>query len=133
MFALFPNEKTLKLLLYIFILAMGISFGLLIFSTDVAWYVGLSGVIHGLCVIGAISNFRRNSWIAILLIIGISIKLLWEQFFADSHAMETAIGGEIIYDAHLYGATTGALIITLLKLIALLQHSHKKRLYNMEP
>ena len=105
---------------------MGISFGLLTFSPDIAWYVGMSGVIHGLIVIGATTNFRSNPGIAVLLIIGIAAKLLWEQFFSDSQAMEIAIGGKIILDAHLYGTISGALIITLLKLITLLKYSHNK-------
>jgi len=123
---LFQNEKSLTLLLYIFMLATGISFGLLTFSPDIAWYVGMSGVIHGLIVIGATTNFRSNPGIAVLLIIGITAKLLWEQFYSGSHAMEIAIGGKIVSDAHLYGAVSGVIIISLLKLIPLLKYSHNK-------
>jgi len=104
-------------LISIILLALGISSGLLIFSPEITWYVGFSGVLHGLIVIGALTSFRYEPRTMILLLAGVSLKLLWEQFFANANAMESTIGGAVIYDAHLYGAITGVLIAVAIKFL----------------
>lgn len=123
----FQFEKPVILLTSIIMLAIGISLELAIFSHDITWYVGLSGVLHGLIVIGAMKNYRFNPWIAISLLVGISAKLAWEQFFADAHAMELAIGGKVIYEAHLYGVITGIFIATFFKIMPIPNHSIEKQ------
>jgi len=104
-------------LISIIILAVGISSGLLIFSPNIGWYVGFSGILHGLIVIGALASFQYEPRTMVLLLAGVSLKLLWEQFFADANAMESTIGGAVIYDAHLYGAITGVLIAIAIKFL----------------
>jgi hypothetical protein len=52
---------------------------------------------------------------------GIIAKIIWEQLYAENSAMEHLIGGNIVYDAHLYGAVSGAIIIALYALSAFIK------------
>ncbi|MBE9563476.1 MAG: rhombosortase [Proteobacteria bacterium] len=76
---------------------MGISVGLWLFSPEVMWYVGLSGILHGLL---AVIAWQRYPILLILLI----AKLVWEQLYGGLPATANMTGGTVIVDAHLYGA-----------------------------
>lgn len=90
------------------ICAIGIDLGLYGFAPAVEWYVGLSGILHGLLVIAALAAWRHEPALARLLLLGITAKLLWEQ---NNGALPGSdiIGHPIIVDAHLFGALSGAL------------------------
>lgn len=94
------------------ILAISISLLLLTFNPEISRYVGLSGVLHGFLILGALATIQTSPGSSIILLIGISLKLAWEQLFADPNAMYSLIGGSVVYDAHLYGAISGVLIFT---------------------
>lgn len=88
--------------------------GLLIFNPQLGWYVGLSGVLHGLLVAGAVSEVRggrRDAW---LLLAALAFKLGWEQWAGPLPGSEASAGGTVIVDAHLYGALGGLLFALLL-------------------
>ncbi len=80
----------------------GVSAGL--WWSDVIWYVGLSGVLHGLLVV-ALSGCRER-WLAILVGLGLLVKLVWEQV-AIGAQHSAWIGHPVLVDAHLYGAVSG--------------------------
>lgn len=119
--------KPVVLLASVLLLATGTSLGLLMFSPAVVWYIGLSGMLHGFITMGAMLIFRSKPWPAVFLLACVTVKLIWEQFFADANAIELAIGGKVIYDAHLYGAITGILIITISSLMLSVSHRLKER------
>ena len=86
--------------------AIAIAAGLWWGSPEVEWYVGLSGVLHGILAAGAIAWWRsRLRGLAGLLTAILIAKLTGEQLFG-------AIGWSgdlnVIVDAHLYGALGGA-------------------------
>ena len=110
----------------VLLLSLGTSLSLMFFSPDVVWYLGLSGMLHGLYLMGAIAGYRNRPWPSIILLVAILVKLLWEQLYADAHAMELTIGGKVIYDAHLYGAITGLGLITVFIVISSLCSGDKK-------
>lgn len=84
-----------------------VNIGLLMFSPEVAWYAGLSGLLHGLLVAGALVNLHRLGYVSAALLLGIVAKLLLEQYDGGSSAVEQIIGAPVITDAHLYGALGG--------------------------
>ena len=45
-----------------------------------------------------------------LLLIGVLIKLIYEQFAGPLPGSEDTAGGTVIVDAHLYGAVSGAVV-----------------------
>jgi len=106
------SERSWLVLLFADALITGL--GLLIFTPQLGWYVGLSGVLHGLLVAGTIAEIRagrRGSW---LLLAAVAFKLAWEQLAGPLPGSEASAGGTVIVDAHLYGALGGLLLSPLL-------------------
>ena len=101
------NLTTLYLVRVILFCGIGISLGLLIFSPEVTWYVGFSGILHGLLAVIAWQQIRifQGKILLILLI----IKLIWEQCYGALPTTADFTGGNVIVDAHLYGMIMGLL------------------------
>ncbi len=89
--------------------ALGVSAGLWFLDPGVAWYVGLSGVLHGLLVCGSLGLLAENPGAALLYLLAVGVKLLVEQP-GISGLLEIDIGGPTIASAHSYGALTGLLL-----------------------
>jgi len=99
--------------------ALAVSGGLLLLDPGLAWYVGLSGVLHGLLAAGAAARLLRpggpqGSSIqggsraeGALLLALLAAKLAWEQTFGPLPGSAEAAGGPVVVDAHLYGAIGG--------------------------
>ncbi|MGB1262763.1 MAG: rhombosortase [Cognaticolwellia sp.] len=79
------------------------------FSQDIALYVGLSGVLHGFFVWGALMDIRQHEKTGYLLFIGVILKIGHEQIYGASADVEALIGASVATDAHLYGAIGGLL------------------------
>jgi len=87
-----------------------ISAGLYLFQPDTHWYVGLSGVLHGLVACGAIVMIRaRAVGLGVGLGLGLTLKLLWEVVYGPVPLTAASVGGAVVVAAHLYGAIAGAL------------------------
>jgi len=70
--------------------------------------VGLSGVLHGLMLVGGFGLIRSASPIGYLLLAGLAAKLLWEQLSGPLPFSESTSGGPVLVEAHLYGTIGGA-------------------------
>ena len=83
---------------------------------DLRWYVGLSGVLHGVMAAGTLAYIRRRepgAWILLPFLVG---KLLYEQLAgAMPYSLDSA-GGPVVVDAHLYGALGAAAAVLALRL-----------------
>jgi rhomboid family GlyGly-CTERM serine protease len=95
-----------------------VNLGLWFFSPEVRWYVGLSGVLHGLLMAGAILSFRHERGFALAVMAVTSGKIAWEQISGSDTGTAALIGGQVIVDAHAYGFTGGILAGALLWLLA---------------
>ena len=102
-------------LLFVFC-ALTTSFGLYFYSPNLQQYVGLSGVLHGIFVWGAIMDIRHKEKTGYLLFIGVWLKIIHEQFFGPSDDIAELIGANVAIDAHLWGAI-GGLIFSLFYLL----------------
>jgi len=89
--------------------SLAVGLGLLIFNPQIDWYVGLSGMLHGMFVAGLIQNIRRGYRLEWLLLAALIAKLIWEQFNGALPGSTELAGGSVIVDAHLYGALGGLL------------------------
>ncbi len=78
------------------------------------WYVGLSGLLHGMLAAGIVAGLAERSGEAALLGIVVAGKLAWEQFAGPLPGSETTSGGAVIVDAHLYGVVGGTLVALVL-------------------
>lgn len=93
--------------------------GLWLLSPDVRWYVGLSGVLHGLLVAGAARAARagpERTFNALVLAI-VGAKLAWEQFVGPLPGTSRLSGGAVIVDAHLFGAVGGLAVAGVLLML----------------
>jgi rhomboid family GlyGly-CTERM serine protease len=87
--------------------AVGISLGFVMVHPELMWYVGLSGVLHGMFVAGAVGGLfagNRAEWLLLGLLV---LKLFWEQHQGPMVGTEHMIGGLVVVDSHLYGALLG--------------------------
>lgn len=108
--------KPTSFFINIFILCVGISSCIYLWSVSTYWYVGLSGVLHGLFAWGVIVDISLKRKTGYLLLIGLVIKIVDEQFFSSSQYMSNLIDVSVAIDAHFYGALIG-LILGLVKIL----------------
>ena len=76
---------------------------------NLIWYVGLSGLLHGLLVTGACAGLTRlpgESLVILALVFG---KVAYEQLAGPMPGSELTSGGPVVVDAHLYGAISGVI------------------------
>lgn len=112
-------------LLLLIICGLGVTGGLLWLNPQLIWYVGLSGLLHGLFIAGAIQTFRSEPLFSGVLLGGFLLKLVYEQFQGALPSTAELSGGPVVVDSHLYGAITG-LIAGILFLI-IKPHRQKTR------
>ncbi|MDH3589563.1 MAG: rhombosortase, partial [Gammaproteobacteria bacterium] len=87
-----------------------ISAGFVLLRPDLSWYVGLSGVLHGYFVAGAIRWISRQEPEGYVLGVFLAGKLGWEQLNGALPWSVSSSGGPVVVDAHLYGAIAGGVI-----------------------
>jgi len=112
--ALFAREYTPRgWLLILASTVIAIDVGLWLGDSTVQWYVGSSGVLHGVLAAGTLAYLRRRDrlgWILALFMVG---KLLYEQWVG---ALPLVTGGaSVVVDAHLYGVLGGLMAALFLR------------------
>lgn len=103
-------------LLIILVTLATIDMGFWFLNPELNWYVGLSGLLHGLLVAGIASRCRPPNAETIVLALFLVAKLGWEQFGGPVPGSEVASGGPVVVDAHLYGALGGMLGALLVRI-----------------
>jgi membrane associated rhomboid family serine protease len=87
---------------------MCIDTGFLLLMPHLQWYVGLSGVLHGLLTAGAVAWWRlEDRRLTLVLWLILLTKLTWEQWHG---ALPLSGDLNVIVNAHLYGAIGGAMV-----------------------
>jgi rhomboid family GlyGly-CTERM serine protease len=112
MWALFARDFTPRHWLVVLLAAAAaIDAGLWFGDSTVQWYVGSSGVLHGVMAAGALAHIRRgerDGWILAALL---AVKLLYEQRHG---ALPFSGGDPVVVDAHLWGVLGGGLAAAFL-------------------
>ncbi len=93
---------------------LGVSIGLYLFKPEIQWYVGLSGMLHGLLIAPLIGNFKKNCPADHLLLLLVASKTIWEQFSGPMSTSESLIKGHVVTEAHLFGAISGLIFAIIL-------------------
>jgi len=104
-----PYGNVLQWLFVIAVSSVFVGGGLYLMNPDVTTYVGLSGVLHGLFIYGAMREIRfypMSGYVLLALLVG---KLIWEMMNGPMPGSEALTEGRVITDAHLYGAVGGLL------------------------
>ncbi|MFI4878970.1 MAG: rhombosortase [Steroidobacterales bacterium] len=112
MWALFARDYTGRQWLWVLLGAMlAIDAGLWLFDSTVEWYVGSSGVLHGVMAAGALAHLRRrepDGWVLAAFLVA---KLTWEHWVGPLPLAT----GVVVVDAHLYGVIGGAAVAAFLR------------------
>jgi rhomboid family GlyGly-CTERM serine protease len=85
---------------------VAIDAGLWWLAPRLQWYLGISGLLHGVWAAGAVTSAWRRDITGWLLMIALAGKLAWEQLAGASLVVASF---PVVVDAHLYGAL-GALL-----------------------
>ncbi|MGB0865489.1 MAG: rhombosortase [Granulosicoccaceae bacterium] len=100
----------LEWLLIFTVCGLAVGVGLFFLVPELRWYVGLSGVLHGLLLAGAcveIQRYPQSGWPLLLLVVA---KLIYEQVTGPMPGSEWAAGGSVVVQSHLYGGAAGLLM-----------------------
>jgi len=84
-----------------------IDLGLWLLDSTLSWYVGMSGLLHGLFAAGLIARRRSAPLESLVLGALLGTKLLFEQLAGPLPGSEASAGGAVVVNAHLYGAVGG--------------------------
>ena len=106
-------DPRLWLVITVFVI-IGIDLGFWYLEPGLQWYVGLSGLLHGLLaagVVGGLRSGRVDVWILGAVLIG---KLAYEQMLGPLPGSEESSGGTVIVAAHAYGALAGAIMAAVI-------------------
>jgi rhomboid family GlyGly-CTERM serine protease len=88
-----------------------IDLGLWFADSTIQWYVGSSGVLHGVMAAGTLAAVRQGKWDGWALAGVLIVKLLYEQRFG---ALPLSGTHPVVVDAHLFGALGGGAVAVLL-------------------
>lgn len=89
--------------------ALAIDFGLFVFDPEIGWYVGLSGVLHGLWAAGSIRALALGRHGAIALALLLVAKLGYEMLIGPVPMTGEIAAGPVVTQAHAWGAIGGAI------------------------
>ncbi len=97
------------------ICGFGISLGFTLFDPLLQSYVGLSGVLHSLMGVAIIISLHKEvklnphlfPWENAVMLIGLLGKIIYEQIIGPVPFTQSASGGDVVVNAHLYGTIIG--------------------------
>jgi rhomboid family GlyGly-CTERM serine protease len=78
-------------------------------NPELYWYVGMSGLLHGLLAAGIVARLKDIDTETAILLLLLIAKISWEQWSGPVPGSESTSGGPVVVDAHLYGALGGVL------------------------
>jgi rhomboid family GlyGly-CTERM serine protease len=96
-------------ILLITVCVAGMGLGFWFMEHELQWYVGMSGLLHGLLMAGLIVGIRSSPTESLLIGSFVVAKLVFEQLSGPLPGSESVSGGAVIVDAHLYGALSGTI------------------------
>lgn len=86
-----------------------IGLGYILFYPANTQYLGLSGVLHALASAGAVMSLNAKRLFAVLFLIGLGVKLVYEFTVGASESLALMIHARVAVEAHLIGALSGGL------------------------
>lgn len=99
--------KKMILLPFIIFSSLFIGLALFLLEGDIIWYVGFSGVLHGLFSYGAMSDITHKDKWGYLLGVALVLKIAYEQILGAQQSTIDLIDAPVLVNAHLYGAIAG--------------------------
>ena len=96
-------------LLVIVVAIAGMDLGFWFLETDLQWYVGMSGLLHGLLIAGLIIGLPSAGRESLVIAAFVIAKLIYEQSIGPLPGSESTSGGPVMVNAHLYGTLSATL------------------------
>ena len=93
----------------ILVLSLGMSLGLHWFVPTLGSYVGLSGMIYGLFLLGLGRQAAMRDGIAIASLVFLAGRILWELTIGAPESEQALIGGGVVAESHLSGVVAAML------------------------
>jgi rhomboid family GlyGly-CTERM serine protease len=90
--------------------------GLWVFDPALMWYVGLSGLLHGILAAALVKKLRKPDKETLALTVLLLGKLAWEQLVGPLPGSEGTAGGAVVVDSHLFGTLGGILAAIWLRI-----------------
>lgn len=97
--------------------ALAIDAGLWFFEPEIGWYVGLSGVLHGMVAAAAVALAATSTRLSVAVFVVLAAKIAWESLAGSLPLTADLSGGDVIVEAHLWGALGGGLAALLIRLL----------------
>lgn len=91
------------------LVGIGMSIGLYLFVPGLPTYVGLSGLIYGLFVLGLGHQAAQRDGIAIASLAFLAARIGWELVIGAPASEQALIGGAVVAESHLYGVVAALL------------------------
>ena len=114
MWALFARDyRARDWLIIVIAIFIAIDAGLWFRDTNIVWYVGASGALHGFMAAGTLAHVRRGDLDGWILAVFIVLKLGYEQWTGALPFSGTGV--PVLVNAHLYGALGGVVAATALR------------------
>lgn len=108
LWALFAREwRPLQWAVIVVVVIAAIDSGLWFRDSGIAWYVGASGVLHGLMAAGSVGYIRRHDPLGWIMAALLAAKLAYEHVHGPLPF--AGRGVPVVVNAHLYGALAGLL------------------------
>jgi len=101
-------------LFVMFVSIVIIDAGFWFLSPELAWYVGISGLLNGILAAGLVIGIAERDPGSVVLAVVVLAKLTWEQTVGPLPGSESTSGGDVVVIAHIYGAAGGLLSAALL-------------------
>lgn len=92
------------------LLALWCGLGVYWFCPNIHIYTGLSALLHGVIIWGAVKDVTLGLKSGYLLFIGVWVKIAFEQFSGPNADIGKLINSTVAIDAHLIGAIGGTLL-----------------------
>lgn len=105
--------KPLGYLGLVLLLGLASTLGIHFTSPELLIYVGLSGVLNGLFVWGAIEDIKhgyRSGWLLLLFVLG---KIGYEQWQGADTQVAKLIDAQVAINAHLFGVLAALILATI--------------------
>lgn len=99
-----------RLPVLLLLLGTAVGLGIWWWCPQTQWYMGLSGLLHGLFVWGAMQDIRYRRYSGWLMLLGIVIKLGLDFYSAGESPVSALIGARVHIESHLIGSASGLLL-----------------------
>ncbi len=114
-FAFLFEDNSTSLKWWITLLAMMVlsSAAYYVIDSHIHWYVGLSGVLHGFFILGAIGEWHNDKVISVVVLAAMIGKLIYGQVYGPPASTAEMIGVPVYENAHFFGGILALIIGTV--------------------